>query len=86
MVDMRQVPPVKDSPLYSPIEILRGATAVEGRAMYDSFEICFFPHTSFRQSAAQQQFGDLLDRLAAAKSTAEDCGLLMTRRASEVIK
>ena len=77
--DIKQLPPVKDRPLYS--DKTDGSdTVLEGQLLFQaSIDKYFFLNTSFRQCEDEQLFRNILDRLNDGETTNEDYKTLMTR-------
>ncbi|KAE8739224.1 hypothetical protein FOCC_FOCC015276 [Frankliniella occidentalis] len=77
--DIRQLPPVFDSTLYS--EIKENDPSVQlkqnGKIAFNSFEAYFVLKKCFRQN--DNSFKDLLDRLSVGETTQEDYSLLRKR-------
>ncbi|XP_074603973.1 uncharacterized protein LOC141857379 [Brevipalpus obovatus] len=75
--DFRQLPPVKDSPLYS--SIFFDEMASQGKIAFKQFHKFIELSQSHRQDASQASFIRVLDNLANGTFTHEDLCLLSTR-------
>ena len=74
--DYRQLPPIMDLPVYD--DRFYDTAASIGAVIFNSFELFYKLRTNNRQSN-DQKFGELLQRVAVAGTTNEDCELLSTR-------
>ena len=78
--DYRQLPPVKDTPLYG--GECRNDLAQHGRNVFNSFQAHFVLRRGHRQK--DPKFQDLLDRLSVGEVTLEDYNVLKTRFSTNV--
>lgn len=81
--DLKQLPPVKDRPLYG--DGYNTIYASPGQQLFRSIHASLILPTSHRQGAGQQLFRDLLDRLAEGATTVADWELLKTRRLDRLV-
>lgn len=82
--DIKQLPPVQDSAVYMPPPASASAETLNGKSLFASFQCCVFLSVSQRQTPAEQDFRDILDRISCNASTAEDHSKLMTRPAAVI--
>ncbi|XP_074596278.1 ATP-dependent DNA helicase Pif1-like [Brevipalpus obovatus] len=75
--DFRQLPPVKDTPLYS--SIFYDVMAQQGRFVFDSFQRFFELSNSHRQNSADSSFREVLEHLANGSFNEADHNTLITR-------
>lgn len=75
--DFRQLPPVKDSALYSETS---GDMAAKGRLVFETFQKFIELKNSHRQATDTTAFPSMLDRLARGSLTTEDYNMICTRR------
>lgn len=77
--DLRQLPPVKDSPIYSEPKDDDSRMALN---LINNFNKCITLSVCHRQSDDQVRFRTCLDRLATGTLTEQDWQLLMSRRST----
>ena len=83
--DIKQLPPVMNTSFYQPLRDIKSLEAKEGKAIFDSFQRCFFLTTSQRQSTDQYGFKEILDRISYNEATAEDFNVLVRRRPALIV-
>ena len=77
--DLKQLPPVKDRPMYSS-SWGRATIYFEGQRIFTEITSFIFLNNSYRPAEASQQlFRDILDRIGSGDSTVEDWRILMSR-------
>jgi ATP-dependent DNA helicase PIF1 len=75
--DLKQLPPVRDRPFYG--TSYNNQYVNEGQALFRNFHASIILPTSFRQAPEEQEFRDILDRLADGATTLEDWRILNSR-------
>ena len=81
--DLKQLPPVKDRAFYA--DGFNTEYAALGQQLFRQIDSSIILPNSFRQLCDQQNFRDLLDRLADGQTSKEDWQLMMQRRLDKLI-
>lgn len=75
--DLKQLPPVLDRAFYG--TNYNNEYVNEGQNLFNNIDSSIILPSSFRQAPEQQQFRNILDRLADAQTTVEDLSILNSR-------